>query len=83
MLPMRYSAGLMLGGEPFGMWGKHSASAYGHIGLINKMCWADPERDISVALLNTGIPIVANNIPSLARFLNRIDQHVPRIKSSA
>jgi CubicO group peptidase (beta-lactamase class C family) len=78
MLPMRYSAGLMLGGEPFGMWGKHSTSAYGHIGLINKMCWADEVRDISVSLLTTGIPIVANNIPSLIRFMNKIDRHCPR-----
>jgi CubicO group peptidase (beta-lactamase class C family) len=78
MIPMRYSAGLMLGGEPFGMWGKHSASAFGHIGLINKLCWADPERDISVSLITTGIPIVANNIPSLVRFMNKIDQHCPR-----
>ncbi len=80
MLPMRYSAGLMLGGEPFGLWGRHSGAAYGHIGLINKLCWADPERDISVGLLTTGIPIVANNIPSLARFMHRIDQHVPKDK---
>ena len=78
MIPMRYSAGLMLGGEPFGMWGKHSASAYGHIGLINKLCWADPDRDISVSLLTTGVPIVANNIPSLVRFMNKIDRHCPR-----
>ncbi|MDX1452626.1 MAG: serine hydrolase domain-containing protein [Oleiphilaceae bacterium] len=80
MLPMRYSAGLMLGGDPIGMWGKHSAAAFGHIGLINKLCWADPERDISVGLLTTGIPIVAHNIPALARFLNRIDQFVPKDK---
>lgn len=78
MLPMRYSAGLMLGGEPFGMWGKHSGSAFGHIGLINKLCWADPDRDISVSLLTTGIPIVAMNIPALIRFMNKIDQHCPR-----
>lgn len=78
MIPMRYSAGLMLGGKPFGIWGKNTSSAYGHIGLINKMCWADPARDISVSLLTTGVPIVANVIPSLARFLNQIDQHIPQ-----
>lgn len=78
MLPMRYSAGLMLGGEPFGMWGKHSSQSFGHIGLINKLCWADPVRDVSVSLLTTGVPIVANNIPSLVRFMNKIDKHCPR-----
>lgn len=78
MLPMRYSAGLMLGGEPFGMWGKHSAKSFGHIGLINKLCWADPVRDISVSLLTTGIPFAANVIRPLIRFLNRFDKHCPK-----
>jgi CubicO group peptidase (beta-lactamase class C family) len=82
MLPMRYSAGLMLGGEPFGMWGKHSSQSFGHIGLINKLCWADPVRDVSVSLLTTGVPIVANNIPSLVRFMNKIDRHCPRDATS-
>ncbi len=80
MIPMRYSAGLMLGGEPVGMWGKHSAAAYGHIGLINKLCWADEARDISVSLLTTGIPIVANNLPALFRFMGKIDRYCPRDK---
>jgi len=78
MLPMRYSAGLMLGGEPFGMWGKHSTESFGHIGLINKLCWADPVRDVSVSLLTTGVPFVANNIPSLVKFMNKIDRHCPK-----
>lgn len=77
MLPMRYSAGLMLGGKPLGIWGKNTTSAYGHIGLINKMCWADPARDISVSLLTTGVPVVANFFPSLARFVNAIDKNCP------
>lgn len=69
MLPMRYSAGMMLGGEPFGFWGQHSGRAFGHLGLINKLCWADPEREISVALLTTGLPIVAHHIPQLIKFV--------------
>lgn len=78
MMPMRYSAGLMLGGDPIGLWGKKSKAAFGHIGLINKLCWADPVRDISVSLLTTGVPIVANNIPSLIRFMGSIDKNCPR-----
>lgn len=77
MLPMRYSAGLMIGGEPLGIWGKHSASAFGHIGLINKFFWADRDRDISVSLLTTGMPIIANNILPLINFMVSIDQHCP------
>lgn len=75
LIPMRYSAGLMLGGSPVGMWGKNSASAYGHIGLLNKLCWADPDRDISVALLTSGIPIIAHHIPALFGFVNNVTRH--------
>jgi len=83
MLPMRYSAGLMLGGKPVGIWGKNTETAYGHIGLINKLCWADPARDISVSLLTTGVPIVANVYTSLARFVNAINKHCPSDSSAS
>ena len=78
LIPMRYSAGLMLGGEPLGLWGSHSAQAFGHLGLINKLLWADPERDISVSLLNTGLPLIANNVPSLINFMASINAHCSR-----
>ncbi len=41
-LPMRYSPGFMLGGNPIGMYGSNSHFAYGHLGLANIICWADP-----------------------------------------
>jgi CubicO group peptidase (beta-lactamase class C family) len=79
MMPMRYSAGMMLGGNPIGIWGKNSAHCYGHIGLINKMAWVDEARDISVSLMTSGVPIVANNIPSLISFVNGIGKHCPHV----
>lgn len=79
MIPMRFSAGLMLGGNPVGLWGPQSRYAFGHIGLINKMCWADPARDISVSLLNTGIPIVGHHLPALARFIYTVCKQFPLI----
>jgi len=72
MIPMRYSAGLMLGGERIGLWGKNSSTAFGHIGLLNKLCWADPARDISVSLLTSGIPIIAHHIPALFSFVGTV-----------
>jgi CubicO group peptidase (beta-lactamase class C family) len=54
MLPMRYSAGFMLGGAPIGIYGKDTQYAYGHLGYANIFCWADPQRDIAVSLMNTG-----------------------------
>ena len=77
MVPMRFSAGFMLGGDPVGLWGPKSRYAFGHIGLINKLCWADAARDISVSLLTTGIPIVAHHLPALAMFVNTVCQQFP------
>jgi CubicO group peptidase (beta-lactamase class C family) len=77
MIPMRFSAGMMLGGNPVGLWGPRSRYAFGHVGLINKLCWADPSRDISVSLLNTGIPIVGHHLPALAGFVYTVCKQFP------
>ncbi len=79
MIPMRFSAGLMLGGNPVGLWGQQSRYAFGHVGLINKFCWADSARDISVSLLNTGLPIVAHHLPALVRFVYTVCRQFPLI----
>lgn len=77
MVPMRFSAGFMLGNDPVGIWGQQTGAAFGHIGLINKWCWADPLRDVSVSLLTTGIPILAHHLPALARFVWTVGHHCP------
>lgn len=77
LMPMRFSAGMMLGGNPVGLWGQKSRYAFGHVGLINKLCWADAARDISVSLLNTGFPIVGHHIPSLGKFVYTMAQQFP------
>ncbi len=69
VVPMRYSAGLMLGASPMGIWGPYSESAYGHIGFINIFCWADPARDISISLQTTGKALSGPHLGPLARFL--------------
>ncbi len=79
-LPMRYSAGFMLGGSPVGMYGPDTPYAYGHLGLSNVMCWADPARDISVAILNTGKPIMGNHIPAVFRLLAGISKRFPPVR---
>jgi CubicO group peptidase (beta-lactamase class C family) len=76
-MPMRYSAGFMLGGSPVGMYGPDTHYAFGHLGLSNVMCWADPERDISVAVLNTGKPLLGNHILALFRLLSGISRRCP------
>ena len=68
----------MPGGEPFRLFGPHTGSAFGHLGLINIFAWADPERDLSVALLSTGKPLLANNAPALIQLLREINNQIPR-----
>ncbi len=78
-IPMRYSAGLMLGDKPFGIWGPASQHAFGHLGLVNKFAWADPARDMAACLLTTGLPLLAHHIPPLVNSLRTIGSRVPVI----
>lgn len=66
MLPMRYSAGMMLGGSPVGLYGRNTEYAFGHLGYANIFGWADPQRDIAVSIMNTGKVVLG---PHLVRFL--------------
>ena len=75
VVPMRYSAGMMLGASPVGLWGPFSASAYGHIGFINIFCWADPARDISVSLQTTGKSLIGTHLLALSKLLFSISRH--------
>jgi CubicO group peptidase (beta-lactamase class C family) len=77
-IPLRFSPGFMLGGSPFGLFGPQSGDAFGHIGLANNITWADPGRGISVALVVSGIPLVAGNLPALVRLLLAIAAACPR-----
>ena len=72
LLPMRYSAGLILGSNPMGMYGPFTQHAFGHLGFSNIMCWADYDRDIAVSLLNTGKALLGTHLVHLLRLLTRI-----------
>lgn len=80
-LPMRYSAGFMLGGAPLGMYGANSHYAFGHAGFSNIFCWGDPQRDISVSVLTTGKPILGPHVLELPRLVHAITSHCP-VKTS-
>ena len=71
-LPMRYSAGFMLGGSPIGIYGKDTQYAYGHLGYANIFSWADPQRDIAVCLMNTGKLALGPHLKTLPTLLNAI-----------
>jgi CubicO group peptidase (beta-lactamase class C family) len=74
LLPTRYSAGFMLGGSPIGMYGLDTEFAYGHLGYANIVCWADPQRDIAVSLMNTGKPVLGPHIKALALLIHTISK---------
>jgi CubicO group peptidase (beta-lactamase class C family) len=69
-IPLRFSAGMMMGGDGFSLFGRKTPRAFGHLGLVNIVGWADPERDISVGLITTGKPLLA---PNMAYFLMLIE----------
>lgn len=56
MLPLRWSSGLMLGSPFPNFFGLRNPEAYGHLGLVSCLSWADPARDIAAAILTTGKP---------------------------
>ena len=79
MLPLRYSAGMMLGASPFGLYGPDTARAYGHLGFANIFGWADPERATSVALLTTGKLVIGLHAPWLVALLANLSRHCPKL----
>lgn len=58
MLPLRWSSGLMLGSRLPNFFGIRNAQAFGHLGLVSCLSWADPARDIAVTILTTGKPFL-------------------------
>jgi CubicO group peptidase (beta-lactamase class C family) len=78
MVPLRYSLGFMLGNQRVGPFGLENPLAFGHLGLSNVFCWADPERDLAVALLTTGKPIVSPHVVPLLRLIGAIGDVFPR-----
>jgi CubicO group peptidase (beta-lactamase class C family) len=72
IVPMKYSAGLMLGASPLGLWGPYSERAFGHVGFMNILCWADPDRRIAASLQTTGKCLIGTHLVTLARLLMTI-----------
>jgi CubicO group peptidase (beta-lactamase class C family) len=76
-LPMRFSPAFMLGENPVGLWGRNCGRAFGHIGFMTVLCWADPAREISVALLNTGKSVSPTGLLRMAAVVHAITGACP------
>ena len=50
-------------------------------GFSNVIAWADPERDLAVALLNNGKPILSTHVVRLAELMIAISRGMPKAKT--
>lgn len=75
--PIRYSPGFMLGSETLSLYGWNHPRAFGHLGLSNVFCWADPDRALVVALLTTGKPVVSTHVVRLCQLIGAIHEAFP------
>lgn len=76
-MPIRYSAGFMLGNEQASPYGWDHPNAFGHIGLSNIFTWADPDRDLVGAFLTTGKPVLGTHVLALPQLLLEINRAFP------
>ena len=82
VLPIRFSLGLMLGAKIVSLYGLDTDLAFGHLGLINIVGWADPERGISGALLTSGKAIVYPDVHRFWAVMQTIAAEIPKLPAS-
>jgi CubicO group peptidase (beta-lactamase class C family) len=78
-MPIRYGLGFMLGGYPASLYGLDNPHAFGHLGLSNVIAWADPDRDLAVALLTSGKPILSSHVVRLVELMVAISRGLPKL----
>jgi CubicO group peptidase (beta-lactamase class C family) len=79
VFPTRFSYGLMLGAKLLSLYGRDTDLAFGHLGLINIMGWADPERGISGGLITSGKALVYPEVHRFYGLMQRIASEVPKV----
>jgi len=77
-MPVRYGMGFMLGGQWLSFYGPDTVNAFGHIGFINVMGWADPDRQISVGFTNSGKPLLYPEIAAFSDIFKQIGLACPK-----
>jgi CubicO group peptidase (beta-lactamase class C family) len=81
--PTRFSYGLLLGAKVISPFGLDTDLAFGHLGLINIMGWADPERGISVGLITSGKPVIYPDFHRFIGIMQTIASEVPKVPPAA
>ena len=72
----------MLGAQVISLLGRDTDHAFGHLGLINIMGWADPERGISAALITSGKAILYPEVHRFYGVMQRISADLPKVPES-
>jgi CubicO group peptidase (beta-lactamase class C family) len=80
--PTRFSYGLMLGAKMLSLYGLDTDAAFGHLGFINIIGWADPERGISGGLINSGKAIIYPELPRFFGLMQLIASQVPKVPAA-
>jgi CubicO group peptidase (beta-lactamase class C family) len=80
--PTRFSYGLMLGAQVLSLYGLDTQHAFGHLGLINIMGWADPERGLAAGLVTSGKAILYPELPRFYGVMQTIASEVPKVPPS-
>ena len=78
-LPLRYGMGFMLGGRWLSLYGPDTKYAFGHLGFSNIFTWADPERQISAAIMTSGKPFVYPEMLFLFDAVRRVTAACPKV----
>ncbi len=76
--PTRFSYGLMLGARVLSLYGRDTQRAFGHLGYVNILGWADPERALAAAIVTSGKPIVYPEMLSFLALSQRITSEAPK-----
>ena len=82
-MPLRYGMGFMLGGKWISLYGPDTQYAYGHLGFTNINSWADPERQVAVALMTSGKPLVYPELYYAFQILREIGIAFPKESKAA
>ena len=80
--PTRFSYGLMLGARVVSLYGRDTQHAFGHLGFTNILAWADPARATSIAVLNSGKPILYPEFSLFPGTMQQITSAMPKVPSS-
>lgn len=78
-LPIGFSRGYMLGGKVLSLFGPDTEQAFGHLGWINILGWADPARDLSVGLITTGKAALYPEVGRWWQIMNRIAKECGKV----